>query len=102
MFTSHSVKNEKRYRDVPMTERAKEVLVSRVARAQEEKGEYIFPLRIGNGNNWAAPINELEPAHLRALKICKISPPFRRYDMSHTHGTRAVEGGTYLLSLMRT
>jgi integrase len=85
-------------RDVPLTERAKVVLKCRLT---DSKGEYIFPLRVGNGHDWTLPMNELEPAHTRALCESKISPPFRIYDLRHTYGTRAIEGGTDPLTLMR-
>lgn len=88
-------------RDVPITTRARDVLTARVKLAQEENGEHIFPLRIGNGHDWARPMNELEPAHLRALGGCKISPPFRVYDMRHTYGTRAAESGVDPLTLKK-
>lgn len=94
-------KTKNAVRDVPMTERAKEVLLRKVKEAEEENGEHIFPLRIGNGHDWTRPMNELEPAHLKALRESKISPSFRVYDMRHTYGTRAVEGGTDPLTLMR-
>jgi len=85
-------------RDVPLTERAQEVLRCRLA---DVKGGFLFPLRIGNGHDEGRPMNELEPAHARALKESGIRPPFRIYDMRHTYGTRAVEGGTDPLTLMR-
>lgn len=94
-------------RDAPLTARAEEVLRRRVAdlaevqKAKGVKGNYLFPLRIGNGHDWAQPMNELEPAHLRALRDSKITPSFRIYDLRHTYGTRAIEGGTDPLSLMR-
>jgi integrase len=91
-------KTKNAVRDVPLTERGKEVLRRRLA---EAKGECLFPLRIGNGHDWTRPMNELEPAHKRALRESKIVPPFRIYDLRHTYGTRAVEGGTDPLTLMR-
>ncbi|MGB6876217.1 MAG: site-specific integrase [Candidatus Acidiferrales bacterium] len=91
-------------RDVPLTARAEEVLRRRITEAEKVKtvkAEYLFPLRVGNGHDWTRPMNELEPAHLRALRESKITPSFRVYDMRHTYGTRAVEGGTDPLTLMR-
>lgn len=58
-------------RDVPLTARAKEVLQQRVIEAQKKKREYIFPLRIGSGYDSGRPMNELEPAHQKALRESK-------------------------------
>jgi integrase len=85
-------------RDVPITERAKQVLKARLAAA---KGEFMFPSRVGTGHDWTAPMNELDPAHRSALKDSKVIPKFRIYDLRHTYGTRAVEGGTDPLTLMK-
>jgi integrase len=94
-------KTKNAVRDVPLTDRAMEVLRRRVAEAQKEKGEYIFPLRVGNGHDSSQPMNEAEPAHVKALLASKVTPPFRLYDCRHTYGTRAIEGGTDPLTLMR-
>ncbi len=91
-------KTKNAVRDVPLTERAKEVLRRRFTEAE---GECIFPLRVGNGHDWTRPMNELEPAHVRALRESGITPSFRVYDLRHTYGTRAVEGGTDPLTVMR-
>jgi integrase/recombinase XerD len=91
-------KTKNAIRDVPLTERAREVLKRRLA---EAKGDYLFPLRVGNGHDETRPMRELEPAHARALRDSKIGPAFRIYDLRHTYGTRAVEGGTDPLTLMR-
>jgi integrase len=85
-------------RDVPISQRAKEVVKRRICDAQ---GEYLFPLRVGNGLDWTAPMNELQPAHVRALRDSKIVPGFRIYDLRHTYATRAVESGTDPLTLMK-
>ena len=91
-------KTKNAVRDVPLTERAKEVLRQRLAKA---KGEYLFPLRVGRGHDWSRPMKELHPAHYDALKQSGIQPRFQIYDLRHTYGTRAIEGGTDPLTLMR-
>jgi integrase/recombinase XerD len=91
-------KTQNARRDVPITDRAKEVLKARVAVA---KGEYIFPSRVGTGHDWTSPMNELDPAHRSSLRESKITPRFRIYDLRHTYGTRAIEGGTDPLTLMK-
>jgi integrase len=85
-------------RDVPLTDRAKDVLKARLAAA---KGKYIFPSRVGTGHDWNSPMAELDPAHRSALRDTKITPRFRIYDLRHTYGTRAIEGGTDPLTLMK-
>jgi integrase len=91
-------KTPKAVRDVPMTSKGKEILKRRLSAAV---GEYLFPRRVGNGFDWSLPMNELNPAHRTALKDSKVTPPFRIYDLRHTYGTRAVEGGTDPLTLMK-
>lgn len=85
-------------RDVVVTERAKETLKRLLIQA---KGEYIFPIRVGRGFDWSRPMQELHPAHYRALEDCGIQPPFQIYDLRHTYGTRAIESGTDPLTLLR-
>jgi integrase len=85
-------------RDVPLTRQSKGLLVARCGAA---KGEYIFPFREGTGFDWSRPMSELHPAHYAALKGSKVLPPFQVYDLRHTYGTRAIEGGTDVLTLMR-
>jgi integrase len=94
----HEGKTQNARRDVPITDRAKQVLKARLTAA---KGEYIFPIRVGNGHDWTSPMSELNPAHRNALKDSKINPGFRIYDLRHTYGTRAIEGGTDPLTLMK-
>jgi len=93
-----SGKTKNAVRDVPLTTMAKEVLKRRLADAQ---GEYIFPQRVGNGHDWTEPMNELQPAHAGALEKSNVTPRFRIYDLRHTYGTRAIEGGTDPLTLMQ-
>jgi integrase len=96
-----SGKTQNAVRDVPITARAMDVLKPRIAKAQKEKGKYIFPFRIGTGSDWTMPMHELGPAHRRALLASKITLTFRIYDLRHTYGTRAIESGTDPLTLMR-
>jgi integrase len=91
-------KSQNARRDVPITDRAKKVLKARLTAAE---GECIFPSRIGTGHDWTTPMNELDPAHRSALRESKVTPAFRIYDLRHTYGTRAIEGGTDPLTLMR-
>jgi integrase len=85
-------------RDVAVTQRALSVIKRRLRRA---KGDYLFPCRVGNGYDWKRPMNELHPAHTRALRKSRIEPPFRIYDLRHTYGTRAIEAGVDPLSLAK-
>lgn len=93
-----SGKTKNSIRDVALTERAREILRRRLAGA---KGEHLFPLRVGNGYDWTHPMNEVHPAHSRALLASGITPPFRIYDLRHTYGTRAAEAGVDVLTLQR-
>jgi integrase len=100
-------KTKNAVRDVPLTKRAEDVLRRRVSKA---RGDYIFPLRRGrasitnplkDGLDWSRPMFELHPAHYEALEESGIKPRFQIYDLRHTYGTRAIEGGTDPLTLMR-
>jgi integrase len=90
-------KTENAVRDVPITQRAREVLKQRIASA---KGEYLFPLRIGNGHDWSLPMRELQPAHEKAVEDSNVAW-FGLYDLRHTCATRAAEAGTDPLSLAK-
>jgi site-specific recombinase XerD len=46
-------------------------------------------------------MSQLWNAHREALAASGIKPPFRLYDLRHTYGTRAVEAGVDVLTLMR-
>ncbi len=91
-------KTKNAVRDVPLTERAKEVLKHRLAEAE---GECIFPFRVGRSLDWSRPMCELHPAHYEALQQSGIRPPFQIYDLRHTYGTRAAEAGMDSLTLAR-
>jgi integrase len=84
-------------RDVPITNRASEVLKRRL---RGSKGDYLFPRRVGSGYDWSAPMSELEPAHRKALRESKVAR-FRLYDLRHTAATRAAEAGADVLSLAK-
>lgn len=84
-------------RDVPVTQKAREILKRRITQAE---GGFIFPRRVGNGHDWSQPMTELKPAHQKALLESKVAR-FRIYDLRHTGATRAAEAGTDALTLAR-
>lgn len=88
-------KTENAARDVGLTPKALDALRRRRAQAE---GSFIFPSRIGNGHDWNRPMNELEPAHQKALQKSGVAP-FRLYDLRHTFASRAVEAGMDSLTL---
>lgn len=90
-------KTDNAVRDVPITERTREVLKGRMMSA---KGEHLFPLRVGNGHDWSAPMCELQPAHEKAIEDSGVVR-FRLYDLRHTCATRAAEAGVDPLSLAK-
>lgn len=97
-------KTENAVRDVPLTAKGVEVLKRRLAEARrverekKVKADFLFPARIGQGHDWQRPMNELEPAHRKALKLSSVKP-FRLYDLRHTFASRAVEAGMDALTL---
>jgi integrase len=109
-----SGKTKNARRDLFLTDGALEVAKSRImaipTRARDGKsfGPYLFPRYEGfvgpesrTGHDWSRPMTQLWNAHKEALSASGIQPPFRIYDMRHTYGTRAVEAGMDVLTLMR-
>jgi len=62
---------------------------------------YLFPQRVGTGSDYQRAMNDLHHAHERAVKASGIEPRFRLYDLRHTYGTRAIEGGMNPLTLSK-
>lgn len=97
-------KTDNAVRDVPLTAKAVEVFKRRLAEArrvereEETKADFLFPARIGQGHDWQCPMNELEPAHRKTLKLSGVKP-FRLYDLRHTFASRAIEAGMDPLTL---
>ncbi len=69
-------------RNVPLTNRALEVLKRRLA---EAKGAYLFPHRQDPNRS----LTTVRKAHLEASRRAKIRPMFRLYDLRHTFGSRS-------------
>jgi integrase len=97
-----------------LTDAALEVVMRRIQSVPpRDQGErpsslYLFPRYvgfIGDGirvsHDWSRPMTQLWNAHQAAIKESGIQPPFRLYDLRHTYGTRAVEAGMDVLTLMR-
>jgi integrase len=109
-----SGKTKNARRTLFLTDAALEVVKSRImaipsgARDGQSSGPYLFPRYDGfvgpdscTGHDWSRPMTQLWNAHQEALSASGIQPPFRIYDMRHTYGTRAVEAGMDVLTLMR-
>src|SRR5260370_4747869 len=75
-------KSDRAVRDVPITSRALPVLNRRGSTA---KGEYLFPRRIGNWDDWSRPMPGLEPDHQTALRESGIEATIRPSDSRATH-----------------
>jgi integrase len=100
-------------RDVSLTETALEVVKRRIQAIPPEArngtaGPYLFPRYEGFtgaggciGHDWNRPMTQIWNAHKEAMKASGITPAFKLYDLRHTYGTRAVEAGTDVLTLMR-
>ncbi len=67
-------------------------------REKKTNADFLFPARIGQGHDWQCPMNELEPAHRKALKLSGVKS-FRPYDLRHTFASRAIEAGMDPLTL---
>ncbi len=79
-------------RNVPLTEKAREILKRRKANA---KGPYLFPHR----SDLNRPLTSVHRGHLIALRAAKIKPTFRVYDLRHTFGSRSGMAGVDLPTL---
>jgi integrase len=79
-------------RTIPLTHRAQTVLSRRLNAAVSE---WLFPSR----SDPKKPIGWLRRAHIEALRLAAISPPFRLYDLRHTALTRMAMAGVDLPTL---
>ena len=68
-------------RTIPLTPLAREVLATRILRANSE---WLFPAP----NNATRPLSSARKAHEAALRRSGIQPHFRLYDLRHTALTR--------------
>jgi integrase len=79
-------------RNVPLTEKAREVLKRRLAK---RKGPYLFQHR----SDPDRPLTSVHRGHLVTLRAAKIKPAFRVYDLRHTFGSRSAMAGVDLPTL---
>jgi integrase len=79
-------------RNLPLTDATLEILKRRLSKA---KGPYLFAHRRDPNK----PLTTIHKAHLDALKISKIKPTFRLYDLRHTFGSRSAMAGMDLATL---
>lgn len=85
-------KTEFRRRNVPLTEKTVAMLKQRIAAC---KGPFLFSHR----NDPNRPLTTIQKAHLAALEVSGIRPPFRLYDLRHTFGSRSAMAGVDLPTL---
>ncbi len=79
-------------RNVPLTEKARQVLKCRIA---EAKSAYVFPHR----HDPEKALTTVSKAHEDALQRADITPRFRLYDLRHTYGSRSAMAGVDLPTL---
>jgi integrase len=87
-------KTKKAWRDVPLTDDAKEVLERRMAKSPSG---YIFPVRRPKTKHSEVNhITSLKKAHEKIIKDYFPNDPFTIYTFRHTYGTRHSQAGTEL------
>jgi integrase len=91
LFVPHGKTNFRR-RNVPLTEKALEILKRRMAAC---KGAYLFPHRFDREK----PMTDVHHKHHHAVRDAKIRPRFRLYDLRHTFGSRMAMAGVDLPTL---
>ena len=79
-------------RNIPLTEKALEVLESRLANA---RAPYLF----SQARDSNRPLNSVQRLHECALRKASIQPRFRVYDLRHTFGSRSAMAGVDLGTL---